>query len=94
MSDYLYAFSLFIIAVICLLAVFHSAFKENFGQLAGLSIICIAASVRLFEVLTHASITSQSSARWALTHGLAVYAVSTVYKYWQMTRKRGKHGTT
>lgn len=73
-----YSMSMLIVACVCALAVLHPRFVDTLCQRIGLSIVCIAATAQAYATLTNAH-NDQSSA--ALGVGMAIYALSTVWKY-------------
>lgn len=69
--------SLSIVAALCLIGVFHRAFRDNILQCIGMSGLCIACFGRIGAVWT----TEFTAPSWMLVHlFMAIYAVGTALK--------------
>lgn len=83
LEDILYIASLALIAAVSLAAIFHPRFEDNTLQRLGLVGMCFGAALR---VVTYIQGSDLPGLRYALTYGMAIYAMGTVLKFWKFNR--------
>lgn len=83
-ENMLYIAALALIAMVSLAALYHPHFMDNTLQRIGLVAMCFGASVRLYTGLQGEDLLSL---RYALTYGVAVYAMGTAVKFWRFNRR-------
>lgn len=81
MESLLYVSALLVIAVTCLLGVFYHDFADNLIQRIGLSMACLGATVRIWDLIAQSP--NDTRARYLFTYGLAIYCIGTVIKLWR-----------
>lgn len=81
MEQTVYFISLGVICAVSVLATFSKTFDDNLGQTLGLGATCMGAAVRMTELV--GVIPNDTNGRFLLTYGMALYALSTAYKFWR-----------
>ncbi len=84
----IYILALVVIFLLSWAGVFAKNFDDNFLQRTGLSVLGLGTALRIFAEMAPAH--SEEQSRWAMTVGVAVYAVGTAFKVWLHNRSTRK----
>lgn len=87
LEDILYIASLALIAAVSLAAIYHPRFEDNTLQRVGLVAMCFGAALRLY---TYVQGMDLPGLRYALTYGMAIYAMGTALKFWRFNRTESR----